>query len=347
MPADQTQTTAKTLLDVQDLCVSFRSEGGLIRILENVSFTVREREILAIVGESGSGKSMTSLAVMRLITDPNAVITGSIRYKGRDLLQASEREMRSLRGSDIAMIFQDPMTAMTPVYTIGWQIEEQLRAHQKLSRRAARARAVELLGEMGVPSPAKVAGRYPHQLSGGLRQRAMIAMALSCNPSLLIADEPTTALDVTVQAQILELIQRLRADFGSSVIFITHDMGVVATVSDRVMVMYAGIIAERGPKPAVLGGPQHPYTLGLLHSIPPMHGVRPHRLPSIPGSPPAPMGRPAGCAFQPRCDFRMDICATRPPLFHNGTQEASCWLAEKGAPDWARERAIRAAGDAA
>ncbi|GAB0115719.1 ABC transporter ATP-binding protein [Acidisoma sp. C75] len=347
MPVDPSPLPADPLLEVRDLSVSFRSERGIIRILEDVSFTLGHREILSIVGESGSGKSMTSLAIMRLITDPNAIISGAIRYRGRDLLQLSPREMRDLRGREIAMIFQDPMTAMTPVYTIGWQIEEQLRAHQKLSRRAARARAVELLGEMGIPAPAKAATRYPHQLSGGLRQRAMIAMALSCNPSLLIADEPTTALDVTVQAQILELIQRLRADFGSSVILITHDMGVVATVSDRVMVMYAGIIAERGPKPAVLGGPQHPYTLGLLHSIPPMHGERPHRLPSIPGSPPTPLARPAGCPFQPRCAFAMDRCAERPPLFAHGSQEASCWLAEAGAPDWAHERAIRLAGEAA
>ena len=348
MPADTMTTNPDgTLLDVRDLCVSFRSERGIIRILENVSFTVGQREILSIVGESGSGKSMTSLAVMRLITDPNAIITGSITYKGRDLLALSPKEMRALRGREIAMIFQDPMTAMTPVYTIGWQIEEQLRAHQNLSRRAARARAVELLGEMGVPAPAKAAGRYPHQLSGGLRQRAMIAMALSCNPSLLIADEPTTALDVTVQAQILELLQRLRTDFGSSVMLITHDMGVVATVSDRVMVMYSGIIAERGPKPAVLATPTHPYTLGLLHSIPPMHGERPHRLPSISGSPPAPMGRPVGCPFQPRCEFRIDACASRPPLFRNGSQEASCWLAEKTKPDWAHERTIRQTGAAA
>jgi peptide/nickel transport system ATP-binding protein len=345
MPVENSTTVP--LLDVRDLCVSFRSERGIIRILENVSFTVGAQEILSIVGESGSGKSMTSLAIMRLITDPNAIISGSIRYKGRDLLTLSPREMRDLRGREIAMIFQDPMTAMTPVYTIGWQIEEQLRAHQKLSHRAARARAVELLGEMGIPAPARAATRYPHQLSGGLRQRAMIAMALSCNPSLLIADEPTTALDVTVQAQILELIQRLRADFGSSVILITHDMGVVATVSDRVMVMYAGIIAERGPKPDVLGTPHHPYTLGLLQSIPPMHGARPPRLPSIPGSPPSPLGKPTGCPFQPRCAFAMDICATRPPLFAQGVQEASCWLAEHQAPDWPHERAIRAAGEAA
>ena len=357
MPADMSASppggaaaapaAADTLLEVRDLCVSFRSERGIIRILENVSFTVGQREILSIVGESGSGKSMTSLAVMRLITDPNAIITGSITYKGRDLLTLDARAMRDLRGREIAMIFQDPMTAMTPVYTIGWQIEEQLRAHQKLSHKAAWARAVELLGEMGIPSPARAATRYPHQLSGGMRQRAMIAMALSCNPSLLIADEPTTALDVTVQAQILELIQRLRQDFGSSVILITHDMGVVATVSDRVMVMYAGIIAERGPKPLVLARPSHPYTLGLLNSIPPMHGERPFRLPSIPGSPPSPMGRPAGCPFQPRCDFRYEPCGQRPPLFRNGAQEASCFLAENGLPDWTHERAIRAKGAAA
>src|ERR1700710_482181 len=307
MPAEPS-APAETLLDVRNLSVSFRSEKGVIRIIEDISFSVGAREILSIVGESGSGKSITSLAVMRLITDPNAIIEGSIIYKGRDLLKLDPREMRDLRGRDIAMIFQDPMTAMTPVYTIGWQIEEQIRAHQKLSRRAARARAVELLGEMGIPAPARAATRYPHQLSGGMRQRAMIAMALSCNPSLLIADEPTTALDVTVQAQILELIQRLRRDFGSSVILITHDMGVVGTISDRVMVMYAGTVVERGPKPMVLAQPSHPYTLGLLRSIPPMHGGPPFRLPSIPGSPPAPTARPAGCPFQPRCDFRFEPC---------------------------------------
>ena len=327
------ESTSIPLLDVQNLCVSFRSERGLIRILEDVSFHVGQNEILSIVGESGSGKSMTSLAIMRLITDPNAVVTGTIRYKGQDLLQAKESDMRKLRGKEIAMIFQDPMTAMTPVYTIGWQIVEQLQAHEKLSKRAAKARAIELLGEMGIPSPEKAAGRYPHQLSGGMRQRAMIAMALSCNPSLLIADEPTTALDVTVQAQILELVQRLRKDFGSSIIFITHDMGVVSTISDRVLVMYSGIIAESGSKKDVLANPHHAYTLGLLRSIPPMHGQRPERLPSIPGSPPAPLARPAGCPFQPRCAYRMERCATRPPLFGEGHQ-ASCFKSSDGEPDW-------------
>ncbi len=324
------------LLDVRNLCVSFRSEHERVRILEDVSFTVGQREILSIVGESGSGKSMTALAVMRLITDPNAELSGVIRYKGKDLLQAGAREMRRLRGGEIAMIFQDPMTALTPVYTIGWQIIEQLRAHQSLSRAAARKRAVELLGEMGFPAPEKAATRYPHQLSGGMRQRAMIAMALSCNPSLLIADEPTTALDVTVQAQILDLIQRLRRDFGSSVILITHDMGVVAQVSDRVLVMYAGIVAEQGAKVEVLRAPRHPYTLGLLRSIPPMRGPRLRRLPSIPGSPPAPLSRPAGCPFQPRCAFRMEVCSVRPPLFGADARQAACYLAEHGTPDWSQ-----------
>lgn len=324
------------LLDVQNLSVSFRSDHGLIKILEDVSFRVEQNEILAIVGESGSGKSMTSLAVMRLITDPNAVVSGVVRYKGQDLLQLKNSEMRRLRGKDIAMIFQDPMTALTPVYTIGWQIVEQLQAHQSLSKRAAKARAIELLGEMGIPSPATAAERYPHQLSGGMRQRAMIAMALSCNPSLLIADEPTTALDVTVQAQILELIQRLRKDFGSSIIFITHDMGVVANIADRVLVMYSGIVAETGSKPEVLTDPRHAYTLGLLRSIPPMHGTRPERLPSIPGSPPAPMQRPAGCPFQPRCAYKMDVCATRPALFGATDHKAACYMSEHGRPDWTK-----------
>ena len=338
----ESTSTEKPLLDVRNLSVSFRQEDGVVSIVDNVSFTVGAREILSIVGESGSGKSMTSLALMRLITDPNAILSGSVLYKGRDLLGLGSHEMRNLRGREIAMIFQDPMTAMTPVYTIGWQIEEQIRAHQNISRRAALARAVELLGEMGIPDPARAAQRYPHQLSGGMRQRAMIAMALSCKPSLLIADEPTTALDVTVQAQILEIIQRLRTDFGSSVILITHDMGVVSSVSDRVMVMYAGTIAEQGQKSAVLARPGHPYTLGLLQSIPPMHGVKPHRLPSIPGSPPAPTSRSAGCPFQLRCEFRFEKCDQRPPLLQSGGQQVACYLAQEKLPDWTRERAIRA-----
>ena len=302
------------ILTVDRLSVGFRTERGETSVLENISFEVRPREILSIVGESGSGKSITSLAIMGLIDSPSAVIGGSVRYRGRELLGLNAHAMRAIRGAEIAMIFQDPMTAFTPVYTIGTQIAEALHAHQRLSGRAARARCVELLGEMGIPDPRHAVDRYPHQLSGGMRQRAMIAMALSCNPSLLIADEPTTALDVTVQAQILDLIGRLRRDFGSSVILITHDMGVVAETADRVMVMYAGTVVERGDTADVLASPAHPYSWGLLQSIPPMHGTRPHRLTSIGGAPPSPADRPTGCPYRPRCPWAHEPCHTRPEL---------------------------------
>ena len=318
------------LLRVENLSVSFRSERGLLKAVENLSFALAPGEILSVVGESGSGKSLTSLAVMGLIDDPNAVLSGSIRYKGRELMGLPKRQLRDVRGDEIAMIFQDPMSAMTPVYTIGWQIAEQVRAHSKLTRRQARARAVDLLGEMGMPNPSLQVDRFPHQLSGGMRQRAMIAMALSCDPSLLIADEPTTALDVTVQAQILRLIEQLRRDHGSSIIFITHDMGVVAEVADRVMVMYAGKVVERGPKPDLFAAPGHPYTVGLLDSIPPMSGPKPHRLPAIAGAPPSIAGRPEGCPFGPRCRHVHDACRVDPPLFRRGRQDVSCYLVPEG-----------------
>ncbi len=317
------------LLAVRDLCIGFRAEGGRVGVVEGVSFEVGRREIVSIVGESGSGKTVSALAVMGLITDPNAEITGSIVFEGRELVGLPSAALRSVRGKEIAMIFQDPMTALTPVYTIGWQIEEQIRAHERIGRRAARARAMELLGEMGIPDPRAAVNRYPHQLSGGMRQRAMIAMALSCNPALLIADEPTTALDVTVQAQILRLLERLRREFGSSVILITHDMGVVAEVADRVMVMYAGRIVERGPTPELFRSPGHPYTQGLLGSIPPMVGPKPHRLTSIPGNPPSLARVPPGCPFQPRCPARHARCRERPPLFVRGAQDIACWLVEE------------------
>ena len=319
------------LLRVENLSVSFRSERGLLRAVEDLSFAVAPGEILSVVGESGSGKSLTSLAVMGLIDDPNAVLTGSIRYRGRELMGLPRRELRKVRGDEIAMIFQDPMSAMTPVYTIGWQIAEQVQTHSRLTRRQARARAIELLGEMGMPNPTTQVDRYPHQLSGGMRQRAMIAMALSCNPSLLIADEPTTALDVTVQAQILRLVEQLRVDHGSSVMFITHDMGVVAEIADRVMVMYAGKVVESGPKPDVFAAPHHPYTVGLLGSIPPMAAKKPHRLPAIPGAPPSPASRPEGCPFGPRCRHRHTPCAIDPPLYRRGRQDVSCYLVPEGA----------------
>jgi peptide/nickel transport system ATP-binding protein len=302
------------MLSVRDLKVSFRTEHGLARAIDGVSFDVGEGELLGVVGESGSGKTVSLLAVMGLINDPNAVIEGSIKYRGRELVGLSGREMRHLRGREIAMIFQDPMTALTPVYTIGWQIAEQIMAHEKISKAAARSRAIDLLAEVNIPNPAEAVDRYPHQLSGGMRQRAVIAMALSCNPALLVADEPTTALDVTVQAQILDLVRKLQRNHKSAVVFITHDMGVIAEIADRVMVMYAGRIVESGDKRNLFLDPRHPYTRALLDSIPPLEGERPRRLRSIAGAPPSLLDRPPGCAFGPRCPQRFERCSVQPPL---------------------------------
>jgi peptide/nickel transport system ATP-binding protein len=315
------------LLEVSDLRVSFRTARGLLPIVEGISFGIGAGEILSIVGESGSGKSLTALAIMRLITDRNAVIGGRVLFKGRDLLALPDPEMRGLRGGAIAMIFQDPMTALTPAYTVGAQIVEQVLAHQKISRGAAKTRAIDLLGAMGIAAPRDAANRYPHQLSGGMRQRVMIAMALSCDPALLIADEPTTALDVTVQAQILDLILRLRREFGSSVLLITHDMGVVARVADRMAVMYAGAIAESGATRTIFASPSHPYTIGLLGAIPRLRGPRLARLPAIPGAPPAPHARAAGCAFAPRCPYAVSACAMPPALEAHAGHEVACFRA--------------------
>src|SRR5881275_3043952 len=258
---------AEPLLEVKDLKVSFRTEDGLVRAVDGISFTVDEGEVVGIVGESGSGKSVTMMSVMRLITDPNVIYEGEIVYKGRNLMGLSQDAMREVRGEEIAMIFQDPMTSLNPVYTIGWQIEEQLNEHYDLKKGQARRRASELLAQVGIPRPEQRIDDYPHQFSGGMRQRVMIALALSCNPDLLIADEPTTALDVTIQAQILELIKNLKRDFGSAVVLITHDLGVVADIADRILVMYAGRIVEEGNKEQIFYDPQHPYTWGLLGSI--------------------------------------------------------------------------------
>lgn len=330
-----TNTPSPPLLEVRNLCISFSAGGRNVPIVENISFNMGAQEIMGLVGESGSGKSMTAMALMGLIDTPGVRITGSARFKGQDILALSGRQLRTLRGRELAMIFQDPMTAFTPVYTIGWQIDEQLRVHQKLPRKQARARTVELLGEMGVPDPANTANRYPHQLSGGLRQRAMIAMALSCNPSLLIADEPTTALDVTVQAQILDLMRNLRKTHGSSVLLITHDMGVVAQTCERTLVLYSGRVAEAGTTRDLFAHPQHPYTAALLASIPPMSGPRPERLPAIAGGPPQPMERPGGCAFAPRCAYAHTTCQPAPPpaLYPVGPgHEVACVLPKEGAP---------------
>ena len=331
MPADM---PPKALLDVRDLRVSFPARGQMIPIVDGVSFTLNHQEILGLVGESGSGKSVTALALMGLIDAPGVQVTGSVCFRGQELVGIPQKKLRRLRGKEIAMIFQDPMTAFTPVYTIGWQIDEQIRAHERVSRKQARARTVKLLGDMGVPDPERTANRYPHQLSGGLRQRAMIAMALSCNPSLLIADEPTTALDVTVQAQILELIRSLRDTHHSSILLITHDMGVVAETCDNTMVLYSGRVAEYGPTSALFASPSHPYTAGLLASIPPLDGPRPLRLPAIAGSPPLPQNRPAGCAFAPRCHYAHTACTTAlPPYVQTGPDHfAACVLPQEGKP---------------
>ncbi|MCH4094009.1 MAG: ABC transporter ATP-binding protein [Acetobacter peroxydans] len=315
------------VLEVRELSVGVRSGGQLVPLVERISFTVQAREIVGLVGESGCGKSITAMALMGLLDSSVMHVEGSIRFRGQELVGLSPRHFRKLRGRSIAMVFQDPMTAFTPVYTVGWQIDEQIIVHEGLSRRQARQRTLGLLADMGVPDPQRTADSYPHQLSGGLRQRAMIAMALSCRPQLLIADEPTTALDVTVQAQILDLLRNLRRDHGSSVLMITHDMGVVAETCDAVAVFYAGRVAEMGSALDVFSHPAHPYTAALLASIPPLAGPRPHRLPAIAGAPPSPAQRPVGCAFAPRCSFARDICA-KPVALHGMKPEhqAACVL---------------------
>jgi peptide/nickel transport system ATP-binding protein len=306
--------TAETLLEVRDLKVSFRTEDGLIQAVDGVSLSLSEGETLGIVGESGSGKSVTMMSVMRLINDPNAHFEGEVVYKGRDLMKLTRNQMREIRGSGIAMIFQDPMTSLNPVYRIGWQIAEQIQAHEQISKRAARARAVELLTAVGIPHAAERVDNYPHQFSGGMRQRVMIAMAISCNPDILIADEPTTALDVTIQAQILSLIRKLKNDFGTAVVLITHDMGVVADLADKIAVMYAGRIVEQGDRRDVFYDAQHPYTWGLLGSIARLDRPKPRRLSTIPGLPPSLLRLPPGCAFGDRCAHRFDRCDERPAL---------------------------------
>jgi peptide/nickel transport system ATP-binding protein/oligopeptide transport system ATP-binding protein len=316
------------LLEVRDLKVSFRTEDGVIRAVDGLSFSLAAGETLGIVGESGSGKSVTVMSVMRLITDPNARFEGEVFYKGRDLMTLSKDQIREIRGTGIAMIFQDPMTSLNPVYRVGWQIAEQIRAHEQVSKQAAHARAIELLAAVGIPHPAERVDSYPHQFSGGMRQRVMIAMAVSCNPDILIADEPTTALDVTIQAQILKLIRKLRNDFGTAVVLITHDMGVVADLADRIAVMYAGRIVEQGDRRDVFYDAQHPYTWGLLGSIARLDRPKPKRLSTIPGLPPSLLSLPPGCAFGERCAHRFDRCDERPPLLDRvgGNHLDACFL---------------------
>jgi len=307
--------SANTLLSVRDLRVGFNTEGGLLQAVDGVSFDLAAGEVLAIVGESGSGKSVTAQTILGLTRSPNARIEGTARLGETDLLGAGDETMRSIRGDRVAMVFQDPMTSFNPVYRIGKQIGEAIRAHRRdVSRDEARERAVELLDSVGIPDAARRVDSYPHEFSGGMRQRAMIAMALALEPEVLIADEPTTALDVTVQAQILQLIERLNRERGLATILITHDLGVVAETADRVLVMYAGRVVEEGTLEEIFYDPQHPYTWGLLGSLTRLDRERPERLPQIGGAPPSLLDLPAGCSFRPRCPHAFDRCAELPGL---------------------------------
>ena len=322
------------LLQVEDLRLAFALGAGTVHPVDGVSFTIARGETLALVGESGCGKSLTSLALLRLVPPPGRIAEGArIALDGTDLLALPESEMRRVRGGRIGMVFQDPMTSLNPVFTVGNQVSETIRAHRKATAREAKDRAIALLGEVGIPDPALRYTAYPHQLSGGLRQRVMIAIALAADPELLVADEPTTALDVTVQAQILELLDQLRRDRGMSVLLITHDLGVVAGRADRVAVMYAGQIVETADTSSLFRAPAHPYTRALFASIPRLDHAR-ERLKSIPGSVPVPGAWPAGCRFHPRCPEMLQRCpADVPPVFElGGACTSRCWLVENGRP---------------
>jgi peptide/nickel transport system ATP-binding protein len=313
------------LVSVEDLHVEFHTDAGVVKAVDGVSWSISAGETLGIVGESGSGKSVSALALMGLLQKPQAKISGRILFRGRDLLTAGEHELRSLRGNDISMIFQDPLSALNPVFKVGHQVAEVIQAHEKIGRIPARKRAVELLDEVGIPNPRQRAQEYPHQYSGGMRQRAMIAMALALNPALLLADEPTTALDVTVQAQIMTLLIKLQEERGTAIVLITHDLGVVAGHADRVLVMYAGRVAETAGADATFHAPRHPYTLGLLTSLARLDRRRTDRLRPIPGQPPSLIRVPPGCAFHPRCAFATDQCHIDvPPLTGGLTHAAAC-----------------------
>ena len=320
---------AERLLDVKGLKVRFATEDGTVHAVDGVDFELDRGKVLGIVGESGSGKSVTAMTILGLTRDRNTRFEGEVDYKGQNLLQMSESRLRDVRGNEIAMIFQDPMTSLNPVYNVGDQIVEAIMTHEGTTKKDARRRAVELLRQVGIPNAQQRASDYPHQFSGGMRQRAMIAMALSCNPDVLIADEPTTALDVTIQAQILELLDNLRADFDSSVILITHDLGVVAEVADEIIVMYAGRVVERGSKRDVFYDPQHPYTWGLLGSIPRLDRPKPKKLHSIEGTPPSLINLPRGCKFRPRCPHAFEKCQEEPELKNRVEARGHldrCWL---------------------
>ena len=329
------------LLSVKNLSTEFPVKKGIVRAVEDVSFDVDQGEILAIVGESGSGKSVTSLSIMGLLAEPGHVAGGSLEFEGKDLATLSEKQYRELRGNDMAMIFQEPMTSLNPVYRVGNQIVEAIRTHEKVSKAEAKDRAVDLLRKVGIPSPEARINDYPHQMSGGMRQRVMIAMALACNPKLLIADEPTTALDVTIQAQILDLLRRLRDDTGMAVLLITHDLGVVSETADRVVVMYCGQVVEEAEVRTLFDHPMHPYTLGLLKSIPRLEDDDSKRLSMIKGMVPNPLEMPPGCHFSDRCDSCMDICRTKvPELVDVDGHKVRCFLYESADGEVKSEEAI-------
>jgi oligopeptide transport system ATP-binding protein len=339
------------LLDVRDLRTSFPARDGVVKAVRGASLHVDRGEALGLVGESGCGKSVTALSIMGLVPAPGQVVGGEVWFDGRNVLGLSEDERRRIRGNDIAMIFQDPMSYLNPVMTVGSQIGEGMRIHKGLSRRAARKRAVELMGLLGIPAAASSVDSYPHQFSGGMRQRVMIAMALSCEPKLLIADEPTTALDVTIGAQILELLKRLRSELGMALILITHDLGVVAGTVDRVNVMYAGHVVETAAVDLTFADPRHPYTLGLLASVPRLDAPRSSRLRPIPGAPPDLMDGPGGCPFRPRCAYSVERCVAANPALElvAPSHQAACWVDtrtaprhEPGEPDGATSASVQA-----
>jgi len=315
------------VLSVRDLRVGFATDDGQVRAVDGVSFDVDAGEVLAIVGESGCGKSVTAQTLIGLTRSPNTTITGSVLFDGRDLTMLPDKELRKLRGARIAMVFQDPMTSLNPVYRVGDQIAEAIRAHRDVPKARALEHAVELLEMVGIPNPQRRVRDYPHEFSGGMRQRVMIAMALSCDPEVIIADEPTTALDVTIQAQILDLLRNLNRENNVAVVLITHDLGVVAELAHRVVVMYAGQVVEQASLEELFAAPGHPYTRGLLNSIPRMDGPRSARLPQIPGHPPSLLTPPDGCRFAARCPDAFADCAQEPPLVNHADHQVRCWNA--------------------
>lgn len=302
----------KNILEVKDLHVTFETRRGPVRAVNGLSFELKAGETLGIVGESGSGKSVSMNSMMGLVRDANVRISGEVHFKGTNLLTLNDDQMRAIRGKEISMVFQDPMTALTPVYTVGWHIVEQIRLHTSMSKKEARERAIAILDDVGIPDAKRRIDQYPHEFSGGMRQRAIIAMALALNPALLIADEPTTALDVTIQAQILDLLMKLQEQHNSSIIIITHDMGVVSEIADEVLVMYAGRPVERASKSVLFANPQHPYTQGLMNSVPRLDRERSDRLEAIPGQPASLLHLPAGCAFSERCSKVNSACSVVP-----------------------------------